>query len=89
MGKSKDLSSEKKSEIAIMLKHSHDSQRQIDNLTHVISMSLNRIKSNLDKHAVIWSQRVCNFERRRIIMPRDERKTRGIVLKRKKKCKRN
>lgn len=85
MGKSKDLSSEKKSEIAIMLKHLLDSQRQIDNLTHVIVMSVNRIKSKLDKHDVIWSQRVCNFERRRIIMPRDDRKTRGICIEKKKK----
>jgi transposase len=86
MGKSKDVNSEKISEISALLEHSNHSQRKIAFLTSVNVMTVNRIKAKLDRKIPLGSQRTGKCGRKRITTPRDERKIRDICLGNRRKC---
>lgn len=86
MGKTKDVSPEKISEICALVKHSGLSQRKIASLAKVNVMTVNRIKAKLDKNLPLGSQRSGKCGRNRITTPRDERKIRDICLENRRKC---
>ena len=86
MGKTKDVPSDKISEISALLKHSNHSQRKIVSLINVSLMTVNRIKAKLDKIIPLVSQRIGKCGRKRITTPRDERKIRKICLRNRRKC---
>lgn len=85
MGKTKDVSPEKISEICALIKHSDLSQRKIALLAKVNVMTVNRIKSKLEKNLPLGSQRSGKCGRKRITTPRNERKIRDICLENRRK----
>ncbi|CAG5039123.1 unnamed protein product [Parnassius apollo] len=84
MGKDKDLSPRKISEIKTLLLHTGHSQRKIASIANVSRASVDRIKKKLDTNVDLTPKRAKNCGRKKITTPRDERKIRDICVENRK-----
>lgn len=84
MGKVKDLSPRKISEIKTLLLNTSHSNRQIASIANVSRASVNRIKIKLDSNLELTSHRKAKCGRKKITTPRDERKIRDICIENRK-----
>ena len=80
MGKVKDLTPRKVSEIKALLKNSDHSQRSIASIAGVAKSSVDRIKKKLDLNLTLSPSRLGKCGRKKSTSPRDERQIRNIVI---------
>lgn len=84
MGKAKDLSPRKISEIKTLLQHTKHSQRQVAIISKVSRASVDRIKKKLVENIALTPKRVSKCGRKKITTPRDMRKIREICVENRK-----
>lgn len=84
MGKGKDISASKISEIETLLCFTLKSQRQIASISDVSKSVVNRIKKKLNQKSSLKPNRVGKCGRPRITTPRTDRKIRQICLENRK-----
>lgn len=84
MGKCKDLSPQKITQITTLLKHTSHSQRQIAKLTEVSQASVRRINAKLATAQPTKPQRKGRCGKKKLVTPRGQRCLRNIVLENRK-----
>lgn len=84
MGKAKDLSPRKISEIKTLLLNTSHSQREIATIANVAKSSVDKIKKKLYENQSLSPKRAGKCGRKRITTPRDERKIRDLCIQNRK-----
>lgn len=80
MGKARDLSPGKISEIKTLLVNTNHSHRKIASIASVSKSTVDRIKKKIDEGTNLSPKRVGKCGRKRITTPRAERQLRNIVI---------
>lgn len=85
MGRRKDLSPAKISEIKTLLLNTDHSQRKIAIIAGVAKSSVDKIKKKINANAALSPMRTGKSGRKKITTPRDERKIKEICVQNRKK----
>lgn len=84
MGKAKDISPRKVSEIKTLLLNTNHSQRRIAIIANVAKSSVDKIKKKITEDQSLSPKRTGKCGRKRVTTPRDERKIRDLCIKNRK-----
>lgn len=85
MGRGKDISPRKLSEVKTLLLHTSNTQKKVAELTGVSISMVNKIKISLERNLTLSPKRKGHSGRKRMTTPRDDRKIRDICLRNRKK----